>query len=193
MRTISGRTGPVDYREAYNTDGYSRRDPKISLASSISLLDIFHSYDIPITEYNDKCLCPLHNEDTPSFHYNKTKNAFYCFGCGVGGGTVELVAAIEGITKENAAAKLLLDFEPNPDFAKKFSGDYYEKINLLLAFSRIIREFIIAHRDEEAAFEYADSICKDFDTIMSKNKIELTGIKYVVDQLQKKLNKWQAH
>jgi hypothetical protein len=193
MRPLPDRTRPIDYREAYGTDGYARGNPKANLAGSVSLLDIFQVYNIPITEYNDKCLCPLHREDTASFHFNKTKNAFYCFGCGVGGGPIEFVAAIESIEKEKAAEKLLLDFEPNPDFSKNISSDYYEKINLSLGFSKIIREFILEHRNEEGAFEHADNICKDFDTIMQKNKVEVVGIKYIIDQLTKKLNKWQVH
>jgi DNA primase len=32
-----------------------------------------------------KGLCPFHGEKTPSFHVNKDKGFFHCFGCGVGG------------------------------------------------------------------------------------------------------------
>ena len=32
-----------------------------------------------------KCLCPFHGEKTPSFHVNRDKGFFHCFGCNVGG------------------------------------------------------------------------------------------------------------
>jgi DNA primase len=32
-----------------------------------------------------KGLCPFHGEKTPSFHVNRDKGFFHCFGCGVGG------------------------------------------------------------------------------------------------------------
>ena len=32
-----------------------------------------------------KGLCPFHGEKTPSFHVNREKGFFHCFGCGVGG------------------------------------------------------------------------------------------------------------
>src|ERR671935_97760 len=34
---------------------------------------------------NYKGLCPFHGEKTPSFHVNRDKGFFHCFGCGVGG------------------------------------------------------------------------------------------------------------
>lgn len=38
----------------------------------------------------NKYLCPLHNEDTPSFTWYKDTNSFYCFGCHEGGNVITL-------------------------------------------------------------------------------------------------------
>jgi DNA primase len=32
-----------------------------------------------------KGVCPFHREKTPSFHVDRAKGLFYCFGCGAGG------------------------------------------------------------------------------------------------------------
>ena len=53
-------------------------------------------------------LCPFHKEKTPSFHVNRDKQVFHCFGCGQGGGLVQFVMKIEGLDFVEAL-KLLAD------------------------------------------------------------------------------------
>lgn len=54
------------------------------------------------------CLCPLHDEDTPSFNVGNFPDGgqwFYCFGCGERGSIIRLKALLEGIdTKQSFAA-----------------------------------------------------------------------------------------
>jgi DNA primase len=38
-----------------------------------------------------KGLCPFHAEKTPSFHVNRDKGFFHCFGCGVGGDVLKFL------------------------------------------------------------------------------------------------------
>ena len=42
--------------------------------------------------------CPFHNEKTPSFHVLQDKQIYYCFGCKKGGGVINFVMEIEGLT-----------------------------------------------------------------------------------------------
>lgn len=37
------------------------------------------------------CCCPFHSERTPSFHVNKAKNLWYCFGCHEGGDAIDFI------------------------------------------------------------------------------------------------------
>ena len=37
---------------------------------------------------NYVCCCPFHNEKTPSFSVNQTRQIYKCFGCGVGGNVI---------------------------------------------------------------------------------------------------------
>lgn len=44
-----------------------------------------------------KGLCPFHGEKTPSFHVNRDKGFFHCFGCNVGGDVIKFVELHEKI------------------------------------------------------------------------------------------------
>lgn len=37
-----------------------------------------------------KCLCPFHDDHTPSLTFNIAKNTFRCYACGAHGGTIDL-------------------------------------------------------------------------------------------------------
>lgn len=53
-------------------------------------------------------LCPFHKEKSPSFHVNRDKQVFHCFGCNAGGGILQFVRRIEGLDFMDAL-KLLAD------------------------------------------------------------------------------------
>ena len=42
--------------------------------------------------------CPFHNEKTPSFHVLQDRQIYHCFGCKKGGGVVNFVMDVEGLT-----------------------------------------------------------------------------------------------
>lgn len=42
-------------------------------------------------------LCPFHNEKTPSFYVDESKQLFYCFGCGTGGDLFKFVMLRESV------------------------------------------------------------------------------------------------
>jgi DNA primase len=45
-----------------------------------------------------KGLCPFHREKTPSFHVDRSKGLFYCFGCGTGGDVFKFLTLTERFT-----------------------------------------------------------------------------------------------
>src|SRR5579883_660212 len=53
-------------------------------------------------------LCPFHQEKTPSFSVNQTRQFFKCFGCGKGGDALSFVMEIDGLTFPEAL-KLLAE------------------------------------------------------------------------------------
>ena len=60
-----------------------------------------------------KGLCPFHREKTPSFHVDRDKGLFYCFGCGTGGDVFKFLTLTERFTfpeaVEHVAARVGID------------------------------------------------------------------------------------
>lgn len=55
---------------------------------------------------NYKGRCPFHEEKTPSFHVDRQKGLFYCFGCQEGGDIFDFLMKTEHLSFTEAAAKL---------------------------------------------------------------------------------------
>ena len=51
-------------------------------------------------------LCPFHSEKTPSFTVSAEKSAYYCFGCGKGGGPIQFVMDVERLSFPEAVRSL---------------------------------------------------------------------------------------
>jgi hypothetical protein len=52
------------------------------------------------------CLCPFHEERTPSFHIYTKDNHYKCFGCGVGGDAISYVMQKEKLSFPEAIRRL---------------------------------------------------------------------------------------
>ena len=57
-----------------------------------------------------KGLCPFHGEKTPSFHVNRDKGFFHCFGCNVGGDVFKFLELHEKIGFQDAIKQLAQRF-----------------------------------------------------------------------------------
>ena len=57
-----------------------------------------------------KGLCPFHGEKTPSFHVNRDKGFFHCFGCGVGGDVLKFLELHEKIGFHDVVKQLAQRF-----------------------------------------------------------------------------------
>lgn len=69
-----------------------------------------------------KCCCPVHSDSTPSFKVYED-NTFYCFGCGIAGGTLDLVRMILKLGSNEEAEKVLLkDFDVEEDAIPSLEG-----------------------------------------------------------------------
>src|SRR5882672_4579477 len=57
-----------------------------------------------------KGLCPFHGEQTPSFHVNRDKGFFHCFGCNVGGDVFKFLELHEKVGFADAVKLLAQRF-----------------------------------------------------------------------------------
>lgn len=57
-----------------------------------------------------KGLCPFHAEKTPSFHVNRDRGFFHCFGCGVGGDVFKFLELQEKVAFPDAVRQLAQRF-----------------------------------------------------------------------------------
>jgi hypothetical protein len=63
------------------------------------IVDLISSYGIQIKRAGSsyKACCPFHHEKTPSFHINREKGLYHCFGCGESGSVFTFVQKQEGM------------------------------------------------------------------------------------------------
>ncbi len=69
--------------------------------------DIISEY-IPVIPAgaNFKCVCPFHQERTPSMVVSPAKQIWHCFGCGAGGDVFKFVMEYENLSKQDTLKKL---------------------------------------------------------------------------------------
>jgi DNA primase len=68
------------------------------IRNALDISDVIGSYiQVKRAGHVAKALCPFHKEKTPSFNVNPARQAFHCFGCGVGGDVFKFVMMYENV------------------------------------------------------------------------------------------------
>src|SRR5262245_36778617 len=81
-------------------------------------------------------LCPFHGEKTPSFHVNRDKGFFHCFGCNVGGDVFKFLELYEKTGFQEAVKRLAQRFGlsvPEPEQSEEQRAGAAEREGLLKA------------------------------------------------------------
>jgi DNA primase len=75
----------------------------------LSLVEVIEEY-IPVINRGGRtvCLCPFHQEKSPSFSISNDKGVYYCFGCGASGNMFTFVCNMDNLSKKEALEKLAL-------------------------------------------------------------------------------------
>lgn len=87
----------------------SIKDIDWEAARHAPIIPVIESYGIKVRRSGNKryvCLCPFHNEKTPSCTIYDDQSSFYCQGCGKGGSVIDFVMLISKLPVQEAAKKL---------------------------------------------------------------------------------------
>lgn len=183
-----GETGSPS--EAFGGKDYYQE--LIGKANTVPIGKIFRLYNIRLDAHNRKCPCPFKShkggrERTASFWYYPETNSFFCFGCRVGGPFAhgcELVAALDGCTKVQAAHKLLQLFESDVDEDNMYNPqDFEERVRIMMDFSNTVREFYRSYSGEKAAV-YVEAACKRFDALNAKKNLNNEALLRMVEEFK---------
>lgn len=69
------------------------------IKSKNDILDVVSQYvTLKRSGRNYMGLCPFHREDSPSFSVSPERQIFHCFGCGVGGNSINFISKIENLS-----------------------------------------------------------------------------------------------
>ena len=91
-------------------------------------------------------LCPFHAEKTPSFHVNRERAFYHCFGCKESGGAIDFLMKVEGHTFPEAVrdlaerAGITVEDDESPEQRRDFdrkrreAQDLYQVMNLAALF-----------------------------------------------------------
>jgi DNA primase len=85
------------------------RDEDIALVRErTSIVDVISEHVTlkPAGGGNLKGLCPFHDEKSPSFNVTPARGFYHCFGCGVGGDSINFVMEIDHLTFAEAIERL---------------------------------------------------------------------------------------
>ena len=77
-----------------------------AVKQSVTTRQAAERYGIHVNR-NGMCVCPFHNDKTPSM---KLDRRYHCFGCGADGDVIDFAAALYGLRKKEAAVQLAQDF-----------------------------------------------------------------------------------
>ncbi len=78
-----------------------------NLKQRLDIVDVVGSYlELKKNGANYKCVCPFHNDTTPSLVVSPSKQIYHCFACGAGGDSIKFVMEYEKLAYPDAIEKL---------------------------------------------------------------------------------------
>ncbi len=108
-----------------------------NLKQRLDIVDVVGSYlELKKNGANYKCVCPFHNDTTPSLVVSPSKQIYHCFACGAGGDSIKFVMEYEKLAYPDAIEKLArmvnfsLAYTTNEGGVKREDRKLMENLNL---------------------------------------------------------------
>ncbi len=110
-----------------NSPGRIPEDFIKTLLSRVDIVEVIGEHvSLRKTGANFMACCPFHNEKTPSFSVNQSKQFYHCFGCGVSGDAIQFLKEKTGVSFVEAVELLATQaglsmpvIEEDPKFAQQ--------------------------------------------------------------------------
>jgi len=106
------RYGPLNRKiKNWTIEKYILENPSVKV-DRVTENEIIRANQFPFNQlikFNKTgfAICPFHKEKTPSFHFHKSVNKGYCFGCGWTGGPINFLMETKNISFKKAVRALL--------------------------------------------------------------------------------------
>lgn len=134
-----------------------------NLKQRLDIVDVVGSYlELKKNGANYKCVCPFHNDTSPSLVVSPSKQIYHCFACGAGGDSLKFVMEYEKLSYPEALEKLAnmvnfsLTYTTN-DGIKKEDRKLMENLNLFyikqLDQTLFAKEYLIKRGISDASVE----------------------------------------
>ena len=166
-----------------------------NLKQRLDIVDVVGSYlELKKNGANYKCVCPFHNDTSPSLVVSPSKQIYHCFACGAGGDSIKFVMEYEKLTYPETIEKLAnmvnfaLSYTTN-DGIKKEDRKLMETLNLFyvkqLDFTAFAKEYLAKRGISDASIEkfeigYAPASFATLDFLSSRGYAMSESIEYGV-------------
>ena len=121
-------------------------EEKIDEIDNLPILDVANRLGIELKKAGVSYTthCPAHNEKTPSFTVSPAKNICNCFGCGVGGGPVQLVMLYQKLEWLDAVKWLAKEFNisiPKRELTPEEKQRYSDREQIIVTYEAALKYF----------------------------------------------------
>jgi len=166
-----------------------------TLKQRLDIVEVVGSYvELKKNGANYKCICPFHNDTSPSLVVSPSKQIYHCFACGAGGDSIKFVMEYEKLSYPETIEKLarMSNFSLSytvTDGVKKEESKLMENLNLFyiknLDTHVHVSEYVLARGISEASCEkfelgYAPSSQGTLDFLRSHGYVMSEAIEYGV-------------
>ena len=166
-----------------------------NLKQRLDIVDVVGSYlELKKNGANYKCVCPFHNDKSPSLVVSPSKQIYHCFACGAGGDSIKFVMEYEKLTYPETIEKLAnmvnfaLSYTTN-DGVKKEDRKLMETLNLFyvkqLDKTPFAKEYLLKRGISDASIEkfeigYAPASFATLDFLSSRGYAMSESMEYGV-------------